>query len=391
MSDSELSDAELPIPSDAQIEKTLRNVVCAFFKAGDFEALTIKRVRESAEQKLDLPENFLKTDSSWKDKSKDIISEEVNGDAQSADEAQQPKMKAKSKTRAPAKAQVKASTKPNSNKDALKRKPTETKLQKPRKRRKASVTPESEFPLKSSDDSPLSEISNTESEPKQRAGSNAVKNKQATSPAIDDDDDDDDDEDDEAESEVNGDISRSIQEKEGSSEDGDVKKATEPGPGSDSEMSILIDDPPTKRKAQKKQSSGKASKVPKSRSKKVKEDKEKTPQEEEIKRLQGWLVKCGVRKMWFRELAPYDTPKEKINHLKDMLKDIGMEGRYSEEKAKKIKEKRELAADLEAVQDGNKRWGQDSEDSEEGRPKRRIARGLRELDFLGDDDGEETS
>ena len=76
-----------------------------------------------------------------------------------------------------------------------------------------------------------------------------------------------------------------------------------------------------------------------------------------------------------------------------------MEGRYSAEKARQIKEERELKADLEAVQAGEKLWGQHGSDEEDdggkeeaktGRPKRRLARGLKELDFLNDSDGEET-
>ncbi|TPR10076.1 Phosphotransferase enzyme family protein [Aspergillus niger] len=111
----------------------------------------------------------------------------------------------------------------------------------------------------------------------------------------------------------------------------------------------------------------------------------------EIKRLQGWLLKCGIRKMWARELAPYDTPKAKINHLKGMLKDAGMEGRYSVEKANRIREERELKADLEMVQEGAKRWGKESasENSDDGQPKRRLNRGRKSLAFL-ESEGEET-
>ena len=48
------------------------------------------------------------------------------------------------------------------------------------------------------------------------------------------------------------------------------------------------------------------------------------------------------------------------------------------------------------VKEGAKRWGAES-DSEEaevddnGRPKRKLARGLRNVDLLDSDDGEETS
>ena len=45
---------------------------------------------------------------------------------------------------------------------------------------------------------------------------------------------------------------------------------------------------------------------------------------------------------------------------KKMLDDIGMSGRFSAEKAKQIKEARELKAELEAVEEFNEQWGHDS-------------------------------
>ncbi|KAK5201916.1 hypothetical protein LTR16_001022 [Cryomyces antarcticus] len=164
-------------------------------------------------------------------------------------------------------------------------------------------------------------------------------------------------------------------------------------------MSVILDEPPpskTKKRQTKsppdKPSKAKASKATKAAAK-AKAGPE-DPEEAEIKRLQGWLIKCGIRKLWHKELAAYDTPKTKISHLKRMLKDAGMDGRYSVEKASRIKEQRELAADLEAVQAGAKLWGhdEDGEENENGgggsgekQPKRRLAKGFKELDFLGSD------
>jgi len=164
---------------------------------------------------------------------------------------------------------------------------------------------------------------------------------------------------------------------------------------SESEMSEVLDEVP-KPKSRKRRS-GSSEPKPKAASKKKETSKPAKPQEvgpdaEEIKRLQGWLIKCGIRKMWFRELAPYDTPKAKIRRLREMLADAGMTGRYSIEKAEEIRVKRELAADLEAVQEGAKKWGSKEDvDNSPGRPRRRlVAKGLQSLDFLNDDDGEET-
>lgn len=120
-------------------------------------------------------------------------------------------------------------------------------------------------------------------------------------------------------------------------------------------MSIVLDEEPKPKRKRGTSAAGQAKKPKKEPAGKAKQDANLDPDQAEIKRLQGWLIKCGIRKMWHRELAPYDTPKAKISHLKGMLKDAGMEGRYSVEKAKKIKEERELRADLEMVQEGAKR------------------------------------
>lgn len=159
---------------------------------------------------------------------------------------------------------------------------------------------------------------------------------------------------------------------------------------SESEMSVFLDEEPKpsrKRGKSSESTSAKGKKKAPARSK----DTDLDPNEAEIKRLQGWLVKCGIRKVWSRELAPYDTPKAKIKHLKDMLKDAGMDGRYSVEKAKQIKEKREFEADLAMIKEGEKHWGRGSveEESDNTRPRRRLNRGRQTLAFL-ESEGEET-
>ena len=178
----------------------------------------------------------------------------------------------------------------------------------------------------------------------------------------------------------------------------DKDDEVEAAEGSESEMSVVLDEAPPKKQRKKSASAGpKAKAAPKAKTTKAsaKPAKEETPDEAEIKRLQGWLVKCGIRKLWHRELAPYDAPKAKIKHLKEMLKDAGMDGRYSEPKAKAIKERRELEADLEAVQEGAKQWGNESDEdggSDEAeaapRPQRRAAAN-RFVDFGEDDDDDD--
>ncbi|KAI1483608.1 hypothetical protein F4774DRAFT_99537 [Daldinia eschscholtzii] len=126
----------------------------------------------------------------------------------------------------------------------------------------------------------------------------------------------------------------------------DTKEADANDSGSD--LSSVIDDPPPKKRKPRE---------PKG-APKPKQAKELSVEETEIKKLQGQLVKCGIRKIWGIELKKYgDDSKAKIRHLKGMLRDVGIEGRFSEAKAKEIKEKRELMADLEAVTEMNRNWG----------------------------------
>lgn len=160
------------------------------------------------------------------------------------------------------------------------------------------------------------------------------------------------------------------------------------GAESESEMSIVLDEPPKRKKKDQVLGKTKSSGISKAGKR---SEPPAEPDAEEIKRLQGWLVKCGVRKLWGKELAPYDTPKLKIRHLRDLLSKIGMIGRFSAEKAKQIREERELKADLEEVQEGAKLWGtEETGEDTSAKPRRRLARGFLQLDFLNSDEGAET-
>jgi hypothetical protein len=154
----------------------------------------------------------------------------------------------------------------------------------------------------------------------------------------------------------------------------------------------LIDEEPAKKKRQKKESAAKSKKEPaKPRAKATKSKDEDDPDQAEIKRLQGWLVKCGIRKVWSKELVNCDTSKEKIKHLRAMLSDAGMGGKYSVEKAAKIKEKREFEKDLAAIKEGERSWGKAAEETS-GRPTRRAASRavpIQQIVFSDDDDEDE--
>lgn len=178
------------------------------------------------------------------------------------------------------------------------------------------------------------------------------------------------------------------------------------------EYSDVIDEPvKPKRKQKEKKQGSKPAKATKAAEKKasIPEDS----QEAEIKRLQSYLVKCGIRKLWHNELKKYDDDsRAKIRHLKKMLSDVGMDGRFSEAKAREIKDRRELMAEAEAAQEMNALWGSsrggrssrskskaaveevESEDGGEGEEEEedeqetyaaRRKRARADLAFLGDD------
>lgn len=131
---------------------------------------------------------------------------------------------------------------------------------------------------------------------------------------------------------------------------------------SDSSLSSVLDEPPPKKRKGKDIKGG--SKPKQSTS------KELTGDEAEIKKLQGQLVKCGVRKVWSFEMKKYGSDgKAKIRHLRTMLRDVGMDGRFSEAKAREIKERRELIGELEAVNEMNELWGLEGRSGRASRSK----------------------
>ncbi|KAK0114596.1 hypothetical protein ONS95_014082 [Cadophora gregata] len=166
------------------------------------------------------------------------------------------------------------------------------------------------------------------------------------------------------------------------------KPASKPDAGSDSEMSIVLDPTPKPKRQRppKGEKKAKASKEPKAKAaSKAKSTADLSPDEVQIKTLQSQLGKCGMKKIWQFELKQYgDDSKAKIRHLQTILKDIGMTGRYSDARAREIKEMRELQADLEAVKEGEKAWGLDS-----GRRSRSAAM-KKSLKEPSDEDDEES-
>ncbi|KAI4097128.1 MAG: hypothetical protein LQ348_000063 [Seirophora lacunosa] len=329
-----------PSVSETRLEKALRDAVEETFKA-DPEQLTVKRLRSKVEKDLGLDDGFFKSDAAWNARSKEAA-QEAQSQPQSSQVALSP---------SPAK-KPKQLDKGNKTANGKKRRATSSGAQSKRRRKSE---PDEELVSKNEDTSPLETATRTGDRPTA-----------SSSPPSDFD-----------QSEENA---------------AKVANHVTDRQGSDSEMSVLIDEDPKPKKRAPKANSEKPSSKRKEGSKPAKVPQQPTDLDsEEIKRLQGWLVKCGIRKMWYKELAPYDTSKAKIRHLKGMLTGAGMTGRYSQEKATQIREERELKADIEAVQAGAKQWGRVEPDEEDGgRLRRKVAKGLQELDFLKDDDGEDS-
>ena len=55
------------------------------------------------------------------------------------------------------------------------------------------------------------------------------------------------------------------------------------------------------------------------------------------------------------------SDKDQIPHLREILRDLGMTGRLSVEKARKIKEERELREELEFIREGARNVGEPGE------------------------------
>ncbi|KAJ5816479.1 hypothetical protein N7447_008712 [Penicillium robsamsonii] len=396
MSDSE-SEAEsqvLNAPSDQTLERSLRDQVAAIFKSGNMEELTVKRVRLAVEATLGLSAGYFKSTDDWKARSENIIKDEVEIQDQAIQNPQSSPLP-KPKPTAPAK-RAKSETAPNSRKRQKTKTPVpdeevelsvpsddeSDEVTKPNSRSKAPVK---ESPMKKSsmkkvsvqkpkkDMSDASDLSGNESDdddvtkPKKRSKAPLKKSPEKKASV------------------------RKAPTKEASdASDVPDEPNRDTKDDSESEMSVVLDEEPQLKAPRKRQKTAGGTATKTKKTSKAK-DEDISPDQAEIKRLQGWLIKCGIRKLWGKELASYDTSKAKIKHLKGMLEDAGMTGRPSQEKANQIREERELKADLEQIQQGAKQWGakSDEENDEDSKPRRRPNRGRQSLAFL-ESEGEET-
>ncbi|KAK6432513.1 hypothetical protein LTR95_011321, partial [Oleoguttula sp. CCFEE 5521] len=334
-----LSSAEGAIPPAATIEQTLKRIVRNAVKNED--EITVKSARSLAETELGSDSGFFKDDPDWKERSKAIITAAVDAPetpakakpvkpAPAAKATPAAKRKSEDSEGRPKKRARKSALEARDSADEAAPKPAAKRKRKPQK---ADVVED--------DESEVEEVS----KPPDKSTSKAPNGKKASSkstilPS------DDVDGSDALSDPPYGDLKTDA-----------VNTKKDADDDSDSEMSVLLDEAPAKAKPRKKSTDAPAKPRKSTKSKKPSNAKELSPNEEEIKRLQSWLVQCGLRKLWHKELAPYDTDKARIAHLKGMLNDVGMTGRYSAEKAKSIKEARELKEEIEAAKDFAKQWG----------------------------------
>ncbi|KAF7945514.1 hypothetical protein EAE96_010281 [Botrytis aclada] len=396
--------------SDKALTSALSKTVRDVFHSDEKDKLSVRFIRTKVEEECELGDGFL-SEGKWKEKSKGIIKGEVDklmqGDEDEQEEKEEP-VQAKSTKKTPAKRTTPAAK-------ATKRSSAEKKAP-PAKRQKKEKTPVSESELSEPAESELSEIGSEMSEDEPDAKPKKQANKTAKAKL---DDEIDDNEDEVAPMKNKKPVAKEVVTS--GSELSDIESVTQseaksPKPSSpkirdsslsslpkteeeaagnesdSSAMSVVLDGPlTTKSRAKKSKSTSskpsKTTKAAKPNAAKAKTTAELTPNEQMIKTLQSQLVKCGIRKIWAFELKKCETENEKIKHLKNMLTEIGMTGRFSEGRAREIKEMRELQADLEAVKEGEKAWGM-------GRSSRRSGSGVKEVkkkSEISDDDEDDKS
>lgn len=112
-----------------------------------------------------------------------------------------------------------------------------------------------------------------------------------------------------------------------------------------SELSSVIDEPPKKQRKKQGESDSRTSK-------RGKKSKEPLPKDEAtVTKLKAIIVACGLRKVWKKEFQGLDRPKQQIKRLHEMLAELGMTPRYTMEKAREIKKKREFERELQDVKE----------------------------------------
>ncbi|ORY94053.1 hypothetical protein BCR43DRAFT_353774 [Syncephalastrum racemosum] len=214
--------------------------------------------------------------------------------------------------------------------------------------------------------------------------------KEESPPAVKTSDTVPDDEDDDQEEEKN----------EKKEDDIDTKRSA--SPGSTAEEEEDEDEDEELEEEQKASPKKKAKTAPASKEKKTTSSKS----EDTIQRLKGFINKCGVRKIWSKELKDCKTSKQQIDKLKSILESLGVHGRPTLQKCKEAKAELELKREIESLDTSliiddapraNKRKRRhiaisdddehgDDDNEEEEKPKRQEL----DVSFLNQDDDDES-
>ncbi|KAG9501043.1 hypothetical protein J7337_006726 [Fusarium musae] len=401
-------------PLEDEIEQALLDATYQVYQATPDET-TVNKVRKQTEENLSLDDGFFSS-AEWKQKSKSLIKERVeklmdgwfpdsnrNADSDGEDKTGVKRSSPDAESPAPKSKRQKRVTKPR----------PKPKSKKANKKDESDV--ESDLESKPSVSSELSELSDlSEEEKPQKKRRRAAPTKTAPkktepkhkSKAVELEEEEEEevmksehevsgDNDDEAENRDLESEKVTSSTKPQNSEDGEEgskEDENKPVVDEEEEYSDVIDEPvkPKRKRKEKKEPGSKSVKGTKVAAKKVTTSDD--PNTEEIKRLQGQLTKCGVRKLWHNELKKYgDDAKAKIRHLRKMLTDIGMDGRFSEAKAREIKERRELLAEVESAQEMSALWGIEGR----GRASRSKSKGAKVVESGGsgaeENDGNENN
>lgn len=102
-------------------------------------------------------------------------------------------------------------------------------------------------------------------------------------------------------------------------------------------------------KREKKEPKEKKQKVTVAKTEKpAKRTKKAVKAENTLGKLKSYVFKCGIRKIWKKELDGLDETAS-IAKVRGILEELGMDGRPSLEKCKKIKDQREFAEEMKII------------------------------------------
>ncbi|KAJ2805966.1 hypothetical protein H4R20_001879 [Coemansia guatemalensis] len=156
----------------------------------------------------------------------------------------------------------------------------------------------------------------------------------------------------------------------------DAAKSTEEKGNSENEdeFSDVVDEEPVPARRSKKRDTSDNAPAPRKRAKTTADSEGGVAKGSAatIANLKSYISKCGLRKTWSKELAGMNGAQQ-VRHLKKILQDLGMEGRPTLEKCKQIKAKRDLQAELDAMDQDNIIEGGDAVPQAEATRSRRRA------------------